>query len=138
MKKLLTLLIGVLLCGNLLAPARDELIILAPEPISPYEVLWQAVCMVESSGNQYAVNVTEKAYGVSQIRQVRLDDYAKRTGIRYTLIDCFDKNISKSIWLHYALESEDLEYIARCWNGGPGGMRIKMTEDYWRKVKLHL
>jgi hypothetical protein len=70
---------------------------------------------------------------VAQIRQSRLDDYAKQTGIRYTVKDCFDKEISKSIFMFYAVS--DYETVSRLWNGGTEGMNKKSTIKYWQRVK---
>ena len=131
MKRLLNLLFCLLLASYLYAPARNELVILQPEPINPYEPLWRAVCQVESSGNPFAVNEAEQAYGLAQIRQIRLDDYAQRTGKVYTLTDCFDKKISKEIFMYFA--SGTYEQTARNWNG-----KWELTEEYWKKVKQHL
>jgi hypothetical protein len=95
--------------------------------------LWLASCYVESRFNNHAVNEKEGAHGIVQIRQVRLDDYYKRTGKRYTLTDCFNVEISKEIWYYYAEQvhaAHDYCTIARSWNGsGP------MTWDYWDKIE---
>ncbi len=131
MFKKLIILIFWMLSLQLAAPPDNCIVIVGSSPVRPYERLWEAVCQVESSGDPYAVNVGEQAYGVAQIRQVRLDDYAQRTGIFYTLEDCFDKEVSKSIFMYYA--TSDYETVARSWNGsGP------MTDDYWRNVKKYL
>jgi hypothetical protein len=131
MFKKLTILIFWMLSLQLTAPPSNCLVIVGSSPVRPYERLWEAVCMVESSGNPYAVNVGEQAYGIVQIRQIRLDDYAQRTGITYTLEDCFDKEVSKSIFMYYC--AGDYETVARSWNGSG-----RMTDDYWRKVKKYL
>ena len=121
---------------QLAAPPDNSLVIVGSSPVRPYERLWEAVCMVESSGDPYAVNAGEQAYGIVQIRQIRLDDYVKRTGIFYTLEDCFDKEVSKSIFMYYC--TGDYETCSRLWNGGPRGMEKESTKEYWRKVKKYL
>lgn len=133
MKKLIILL-GMLLIGNkLLAPVVDEVKLFVFAPTQPYEKLWEAVCFVESSFNPLAVNESEGAYGISQIRQIKLDWYEKQTGIRYTLQDCFDKEISKSIFLYHMDCYDDPEISIRKWNGsGP------QTDIYWRKIQKYL
>lgn len=130
MKKLIIIFFLLLSC-DLYAPGRHEFVILRTEPIQPYEALWRAVCMVESSGNPYAINESEQAHGIAQIRQIRLDDYAQRTGVVYTLEDCFDKKIAKSIFSFYC--SGSLEEIAKSWNGSG-----RLTEKYWQKVQQYL
>ncbi len=130
-KKLIILIFWMLSLQLAAPPTSNSLVIVGSSPVRPYEALWEAVCQVESSGDPYAVNVGEQAYGIVQIRQIRLDDYVKRTGIFYTLEDCFDKDVSKSIFMYYC--TGDYETVARSWNGsGP------MTDVYWRKVKKYL
>jgi hypothetical protein len=115
--------------SRLFAPSSNCLTILGSSAIQPYERLWEAVCQVESSGDPYAVNVYEQAYGIVQIRAIRLKDYAQRTGINYTLKDCFDKEISKSIFMYYC--QGDYEIVAKGWNKSK-------TNRYWNKVKAEL
>lgn len=82
-----------------------------------------------------AVNKIEQAYGYFQIRQVRLDDYYERTGIKYTLGDMLNYQKAERVFLHYAIEIgyRDPGKIARDWNGsGP------KTWEYWKKVKNYL
>lgn len=129
------LLFGIILFSNirLFAPAPNEIRLFVFEPIQPYERLWEAVCFVESSFNPLAVNESEGAYGISQIRQIKLDWYEKQTGIRYTLQDCFDKDISKTIFLYHMDCYDDPEISIRKWNGsGP------QTDIYWRKIQNYL
>ena len=103
---------------------------------SPLENLWIATCIVESSNNPRIINEEEQAYGIAQIRQIRLDDYNKRTGANYVLEDCFNPAIAKKIYMYYATthySEHDLCMIARKWNGsGP------MTWAYWDKIKAEL
>jgi hypothetical protein len=137
MKRLL--LIMVMFCFIPLAglcPAREKAFyIIANDPIEPYLSLFNAVCMIESSGRPMAFNKDEQAYGITQIREIRLKDYNKRTGKNYTLTDCYDKEISKSIFIFYATKYEiyDLEHAARKWNGSGN-----QTKIYWQKVKKHI
>lgn len=128
MKKLLILFCLILLATKLTAPNRAECYILVSEPVKPYEALIKAVVMVESGGDNYAYNRREGAYGAFQIRAIRLRDYAKRTGKVYTLKDCFDYKISKSIFLYYC--KGDYESIAKQWNGSG-----RKTEIYWNKIQ---
>ena len=133
MRKLI--LFGILLFGNieLFAPVPDEIRLFVFAPTQPYEKLWEAVCFVESSFNPLAVNESEGAYGISQIRQIKLDWYEKQTGIRYTLQDCFDKEISKSIFMYHMEQYDDPERGVRAWNG-----RYELTHGYWGKIQNYL
>ena len=75
------------------------------------------------------------AYGISQIRQGKLDDFNRETGKHYTLEDCLDPDVSKEIYMHFAVKygPYQIEKLARRWNGsGP------MTDEYWKKIKKEL
>jgi hypothetical protein len=104
-------------------------------PIDPYDRLISAVIQVESSGDTLAYNPIEKAIGAFQIRPIRLADFNQRTGKDYKSEDCYNYQISKEIFLFYAVRIgfPDYESIARNWNGSG-----KTTLDYWEKVKLYL
>ena len=132
MKKLLTIFFVTIFCGTLYAPeGRAVFSICESQRMEPYQALWEAVCMVESGMYDKAYNKHEKAYGVAQIRQIRLNDYAQRTGIRYTLTDCYDKEISKTIFMYYC--NGDYESVAKSWNGSG-----RKTIAYWNKVSYQL
>jgi hypothetical protein len=137
---ILCILFGSTLAG--LSPLKNEkeIIITMTEPIQPYEALWLAVCLVESGNNRFAINKKEQAYGIAQIRKVRLKDYEKRTGIHYELKDMFDINRSKSVFMYYAMRigENDQEKIIRCWNGGEKGMKKRSTIKYWQKVRKNI
>jgi len=94
-----------------------------------YEPLIRAVYQWESSSGLNLYNKDENAVGPFQIRQVRIDDYNKRTGSNYILEDCYDYDLSKHIFLHYAY-GKTYEQAAKNWNGsGP------KTIKYWDEVK---
>jgi len=133
-------LLATIISATLFAPAGNsetdvEAINWLLDPTRPYEPLWKAVCEVESSNNVFAVNEDEQAYGISQIRQIRLDDYNNRTGKNITLTDCFDYNVSREVFMYYALmyDTSEFETIARRWNGSG-----QMTVVYWGKVKSRI
>ena len=124
----------------LAAPPSGMLTLPVPEKLMPYEALWRATCKVESDFNRYAIgdrHLKNKSYGVAQIREVRLDDYYKQTGIRYHVKDMFCPDKSKEVFMYYCTTS-DLEVLARWWNGGPKAMEKKSTVKYWDKIKLEL
>lgn len=115
--KLLTLLI--MFSIQVFAPDEEKIIIELPEPIQPYEEIWKAVCKVESNNNPLAYNPVEKAYGIAQIREIRIKDYNERTGLKVSLIDCYEVETAKTIFLWYAsqIDYRDVRAICRNWNG---------------------
>jgi len=134
MKKTLTTISAILLFSLSLAPAgQRELFIPHAKGINPYEALINAVVWVESRGDPYAYNDFENAVGAFQIRQIRIDHYNQLTGNVYRLEDCYDYELSKRVFLHFAMQLPDFETIAKRWNGsGP------LTEIYWKQVKMKL
>lgn len=125
----------LLMALRLSAPERRALHIFEPEVIEPFNHLIYAIGMVETRGDTLAYNHTEQAAGLLQIRPVRIEDYNRRTGSRYSLDDMFSYEISRKIFLYYAslIGPYDLERITKNWNGsGP------MTELYWKRVKKYL
>jgi len=116
-----------------MAPTERFQPLLRPEPVNPYMNLYKASCFVESSYRAKVINHKEQAYGIVQLRQMKLDDYNKETGNHYTLQDCLDPDISKKIWMHFASKYDyrDCELIAKAWN------RSK-TNKYWEKIKSNL
>lgn len=60
---------------------------------------------------------------------------------RYKLKDRFDRQSSIEMflfWKNYHHPEDGFEEIARCWNGGPRGLKNKRTEKYWIKVQKQL
>ena len=118
---------------NVFAPVSPRyLIIECPPEIKPYELLWKAVCKVESGNNPLAYNIKENAVGICQIRPVKLNHYNKLTGNHYTLSQMYDKEISKSIFMYFAMQYSDYETICIQWNGK------SKHNHYWQKVKTQL
>lgn len=117
------------------APVYRVIDVPAPVKTDPWARLINAIGKVECDYDTAAVNQSEGAWGFFQIRQVRLDDYRKKTGICFSLEDMLDYHKAKSVFMYYARIAGpyDFEGIAKRWNGsGP------MTEIYWQKVKRHL
>lgn len=122
------------------APDNPSMIIPVPEAIRPYEAIWQAVCTVESGGDIYAIGdkrLKHHSYGVAQIRESRLDDYYRKTGIRYSVTNMFDPAKAKEVFMYYC-NGFDMEVIARTWNGGERGMQKKSTIKYWKLIQKAL
>lgn len=132
MKKLLTIFFVSLFCGVVFAPGNEAATIFKAEASNPYERLWEAVCLVESGGNASAYNQKERAVGIAQIRQIRVSHYNKLAGKYYKLIDCYDRNVSKSIFMYFCW-GRDFETVAKEWNGSG-----EKTVQYWKKVKQQL
>jgi hypothetical protein len=136
----LILIFLLLIPLRLFAPGLNELVILRPEPINPYEAIWKAVCKVESNNNPYALNYFEGSFGIAQIRQCRLKHFKAISGINYTLTDMYSPEKSKIVFMAYAerIGANNPERICREWNGGPNGMRYNQTKSYYLKVKKYL
>lgn len=118
--------------GKAVAPDTFELTIFEAPAIRPFVPLMNAIAMVETMGNTLAFNEFENAAGIFQIRQIRVDDYNRRTGSHYQLTDMFDYEISEKVFLYFAelAGPYSFEKIAKAWNGsGP------KTEFYWQRIK---
>ncbi len=117
------------------APELKVNYLLAPAPINPYDKLIEAIIQVESEGDNLAYNSEEGAIGAFQIRPIRLRDYNMRTGKNYLPEDLFRFDVSREIFLHYAIKIgyPNFESIARKWNGSG-----KTTLEYWKKVQNYL
>jgi hypothetical protein len=137
-KKMATLILILILSFQLLlAPGYPVIYITKVKPLTPYDKLIYAICWVESRSGKFVYNGAEQAVGWFQIRQVRVDDYNDKRGTDYKLDDFFDYELSKEMFLFYC-EGDNFEKIARCWNGGEKGMKIKQTLKYWNLVKTRL
>lgn len=114
-----------------------------------WKTLLAAIALVESSGNSGAVNHSENAVGLYQIRPAYVQDaneYARWIG-RHDLHfihpdDMFCPVKSEQVMIlymmRYAGENPTPEKIARIHNGGPRGYRKTATESYWQRVKTNL
>lgn len=121
-----------MLFSVLTAPPDRRLVVVKDEGISFYEPLIKAVTFVESVDGKYLYNPKENAVGWFQIRQVRVDDYNKLTGLKYALNDFYDYDLSREMFLYYA-KGKSYEKAAKSWNGSG-----KKTIAYWKKVKARL
>lgn len=101
MKRMYAILIFISLFTICKAPEFRCGFIATNEPIKPYERLINAIGIVESGNDDNAVNRTENAWGRYQIRQIRLNDYYNRTGIRYKLTDMRDSVKSREVLIYY-------------------------------------
>jgi hypothetical protein len=137
--KVILLITFLLVSYKAFAPEFHWLPVPEPIKIDPYKSIKYAIGKVEVFANGYmdtlAINQTEQAYGYFQIRQIRIDDYYTRTGIRYTLRDMLDYKKAERVFQYYAAQIgfKNPGEIARRWNGtGP------QTWEYWKKVRNYL
>jgi hypothetical protein len=135
MKKVLLIIIFLLSALRVVAPVQKAIFVPHSPPVEPFKKLIHAVGMVEAKGDTTAFNKIEQAVGFFQIRPIRVKDYNRRTGSRYTLKDMFDYEISEKVFLYYAsrIGPYNFEKIAKNWNGS--GVK---TLDYWKRIKKHL
>ena len=117
------------------------------------DVLYSSIVWVESKGNANAKS-KDGSVGIIQIKPVMVKEVnriCKIQGLdkKFTLAD--RKNPEKSaemFWIYQefynpdinkdSLSKEDMEIMARKWNGGPNGHKKKATKKYWRKVSKRL
>jgi hypothetical protein len=132
----LMFVVSFLMTGlKVVAPGTNSFVISESPGIQPFSDLMYATAMVETMGNTLAYNEFENAVGIFQIRQVRIDEYNRRTGGNYSLRDMYDPLLSEKVFLYFASRHGpyNLEKIAKGWNGsGP------MTELYWKRIKEYL
>jgi len=105
----------------------------------PEEILWRAICTVESGNNPVAVGDRGEAVGIAQIHKCLVDDVNRILRRKlYTYSDRLDPAKSKAmflIYIHHYYPNGALEQWARCWNGGPKGPNKQATVSYWQKVQ---
>jgi hypothetical protein len=135
LQKLVAITFLFLLAIRVYAPVSKSLVIVHTPAIEPFKQLIYAIGMVETKFDTLAYNPVEEAAGYFQIRPIRIEDYNKRTGSKYTTQDMFNYETSEKIFLYYASQigPYNFELIAKNWNGsGP------RTSYYWNMVKKHL
>ena len=111
--------------------------------MSNTDKLWYAICEVESGNTVDAVNTSEQAVGVAQIRPIMVKDVNRILGEeRYAHpTDALSPIKSREMFdiytAHYFPEGE-AEQMARGWNGGPKGPSKRATKAYWAKVQENM
>lgn len=133
--------------------AISAIVLLAMSPLNRglimKDVLYSSIVWVESKGNANAKS-RDGSVGIIQIKPVMVKEVnriCKIKGIdkRFTLADRKNPNKSEEMfWIYQefynpdinrdSLSKEDMEIMARKWNGGPEGHRKKATRKYWKKV----
>lgn len=116
------------------APAERCIYVEELTPVNPYTNVWKAVCQVESGNNPMAYNASENAFGIAQIRDIRLKDYNYRFNKKVPQIALFDVETSRTIFMSYVSQysPDDIKGIAICWNG------ISKENKYYKKLKKQL
>jgi hypothetical protein len=135
LRRLIFTVTFLLVSFRVVAPENHNLVVSESAAIKPFSALIYATAMIESMGNPLFYNEIENAVGIFQIRQVRVDDYNRRTGSKYALAEMYDVKKSEKVFLYFAslYKPHELERISKAWNGsGP------MTELYWKKIKVFL
>ncbi len=110
-----------------------------PEPPkTDMELLFRAICIVESNDNSDAYNKTENAVGCAQIRPIMVEDVNRISGKRFRHFNAYERDKSYEMFCifqnHYN-KGKSMSQMARCWNGGPNGHKKTATLAYWNKVK---
>ena len=108
--------------------------------------LLSAIAMIESSGITNAINESEQAFGLYQLRQIYIDDGNRTQGTNFTHQDAFDVEKAERIVMLYTTywckrRSLPLtaENVCRFHNGGSGWIfKPHLTDKYWNKIKLKL
>lgn len=131
----MTTIIFLALSLTLQAPALNQGLIFKSEALNPYERIIDAVTFVESAHGEFTYNKTENAVGWFQVRQIRVDDYNMRTAGNYSLVDFYDYELSRKMFLYYAsaIGFRDAERVCREWNGSG-----RQTDIYWMKITNYL
>jgi hypothetical protein len=135
LRKLIFIFSFLLMGFRVAAPEANSFIIYESQGIGAFTKLLYATAMVETMGNPLAYNEFENAVGIFQIRQVRIDEYNRRTGNKFALSEMYDPKLSEKVFLYFAARygPYNIEKIAKSWNGsGP------MTELYWKRIKEYL
>ena len=130
MKKLSLLLL--LVPYTLFAPEYDY-------PFDGYhvqDILLDAIIKVESGGNAAAINSSENAVGILQIRPIMIAEANRLVGYeKYSLQDRTSPDISKEIWyMVQSLRNPEYDFESACnlWNAGH--VQSDLCEGYIDRV----
>lgn len=101
----------------------------------------RAVEIVESNGNELAVNKSENALGCMQLRPIFVADYNRITGFKVeherALYRPMAHHMTKIVWLHYAKQIDNLtaRHLAYIHNGGGSAWRYADDPNYGNPAK---
>jgi hypothetical protein len=115
-----------------------------------YGELLDAMIQVESGGNAKALNISEKAYGVLQIRPIMIQDFNRIYGTNVKHKDAFNPKVARvialGIFAHYGknIPNPNAKHFAFIWNGGGSAWKRvdspkydkkqRNLERYWKKI----
>jgi hypothetical protein len=135
LKKIISFAILLSVAIRVSGPGSSSFTIFKTPPVEPFRSLIHAVGMVETKHDTLSFNPVEQAAGYFQIRPIRLLDFNRRTGSKYSIKDLFFYKVSEEIFLYYASEigPYNFERIAKNWNG-----KGKETDLYWDQVRKFL
>lgn len=108
---------------------------------SEYRKIFTAIAKVESSLNPKALNKSEDARGIVQIRKLYLADANAYLKQKIKHDSCYNVSISYIVFKAYMkkYKAKTFEQCARLHNAGPAWRKkIKATNGYWKKVKSNL
>jgi len=108
-----------------------------------------ALINVESRGKSNLLgdkHLGEPSVGVLQIRPIMVREVNRilkiqGSKLRYKRKDRFSRQKSIEmfiVWRDFHHIEDSDEVIARCWNGGPRGLKKIKTQHYWNKVQKEL
>lgn len=106
------------------------------------EELLDAIRKVESQNGKYLIG-KNKEFGPYQMKNIVIDDVNRILGKNiYEYKDSMDEGKSREIcriyvdyWAGKAGLRNNIEAMARIWNGGPKGYKKESTIKYWNKIK---
>ncbi len=116
------------------------------------DLLFSAMCIVESQNQEDAVGDDGKALGILQIHDICVREINNKCYQynRFTWTDALSRNNSEIMfkdfakWLidnkYYKYENEmcEFEFVSRTWNGGYNFSQKSATIGYWNKVEEEL
>jgi len=128
--------------SKVLVETKVKETVVEPE-IDSTDILIKSLIFVESSGRDSVINYSTNAGGCLQIRPIMIKDVnrilsKKNIKKKFTIQDRFNRSKAIQmfkIWKDHYHKKSSFEKIARCWNGGTKGHKIKATIKYWEKVK---
>jgi len=108
-------------------------------PADPDRSVFDAICMVESGGDDYAVGDGGRSRGPAQCGKLAWQDAIEWGGVDWDY-DTFVWSREHCRWIFewYCQRwgAVTAEEKARCWNNGPRWRRKYVkTDGYWRRVR---
>lgn len=132
-------------CATATAPLKKDM--------KMKDVIFSSIAWIESTHNPKAVS-KDGSVGIVQIKSVMVKEVnriCQMKGIekRFTLADRKNKKKSEEMfWIYQKfynpninlndISEQEMELIARKWNGGPQGHKKKATKKYWNKVNRRI